>query len=363
MLPVSVSLSRWNQSYPPLQRSFLKVVGTSMLVLFLLWASPAVGQPSVFRDAEEALTYGDYEKAISLFSQVAQDTSVRKDVRRESLRHLGRAHIAKDQREKAREALKELVMLEPPVVELDPDRQPPPLMDLYYEVRREVDGSYAIKKDDPGLQTLAIMDFTNSSVDQNERFEPLSKGFPSMMINTMSGATSLKVVERERIQWLLKEIKLQQQANIVDQSTAVRAGELLGVNTVLFGSYIVHNEEMWLSARLVKVETGEILLSDKITGEPDRFFELIDDLSKQITRSINVEMEEARSKSMGATTESLDAMLAYSDGLDELEDGDYRAAREKFMLALEYDPDYTQARLKAQSIKPMLADSDGRNNQ
>lgn len=324
------------------------------LVVFLGAGTSVQAQPAQLEEANEALAYGDYETAISLFSKVAQDTTIQKDVRREALRHLGRAYIAQNKRDKAREAIRTLVQLEPPLVELDPDRQPPPLMNLYYDVRKEMDGGYAVKKD-PGLQTLAIMDFANSSIDQNERFDPLSKGFPSMMINVMSGATDLKVVERERIQWLLNEIKLQQRANVVDQSTAVRAGKLLGVHAVLFGSYIVHDEEMWMSARLVKVETGEILLAEKITGDPDKFFELIDELSEKVTRSINVEMEEAESERMGSTTESLDAMLAYADGLDELEDGNYRAAREDFLLALEHDPDYTQARVKAKSLEPMLA--------
>lgn len=330
-------------------RALLGVLIGGLAALFSV--APAQAQPAAFQDAQEAYEFAEFEKAIGLFSKVAQDTTVDSDIRREALRYLGRAYIARDKHDQAREAIKSLVQMEPPLVELDPDREPPTIMDLYYEVRQQMQGGYAIEKRGPGLQTLAIMDFTNASVDERERFGSLTKGFPSMMINYLSGATDLKVIERERIQWLLNELELQRKADVVDQSTAVRTGKLLGANAVLFGSYIVHEDQMWLSSRLVKVETGEILLAEKIFGEPDEFFGLVEELSLKVTRAINVEMEET----IGSETQSLDAMMAYSDGLVALENGNYRKAYEKFLQAQEYDPNYKRAEIKAQSLKPMLA--------
>jgi hypothetical protein len=117
---------------------------------------------------------------------------------------------------------------------------------------------------------------------------------------------------------------------------------------------------MIIDARVVKVETGEILLGERVTGEPGEFYDLIDELTTQVTRSLNVEMEETKLGSR--ETKSLDAMMAYSDGLKLLEDGKYRAAYEKFTQATEYDDDFKRAEIKAQSIKPMLmasAEMDG----
>lgn len=323
----------------------------------LLMVSSLQAQPAAFQEAKKAYEMYNYEKAVDLFSKVARNSSMNSEVRREALQYLGQIHIGRDQREEAREALEQLVSLEPPVVELNPNRQPPPLMELYYQVRKEKKGDYSVEKEGPGLQTIAIMDFRNSSVDQRERFASLSKGFPSMIINYLNGSTDLKVIERERIQWLLDELKLQQKADVVDQSTAVRTGKLLGATTVLFGNYIVHEDQMRLSARLVKVETGEILLSEKVTGEPDEFFELVQDLSSSVTRSINVTMEETDVQESGGTS-LLDAQLAYSNGLGELENGNYRKAREHFQQALKHDPNYSLAQDRLESLKPMLASSE-----
>jgi TolB-like protein len=330
------------------------VHATAAIVLLCAAAPLATAQPAAFQDAKEAYEFAEFERAITLFSDVAQDTTAAIEYRRESLRYLGRAYIARNKRGEAREALRSLVELEPPIVELDPDREPPTIMDLYYEVRKQVAGSYQVERRDPGLQTIAILDFTNSSVDERERYDSLTKGFPSMMVNYMNGATDLKVIERERLQWLLKELDLQRRADVVDQSTAVRMGKLMGASTMLFGSYIVHEDRMWLSARLVKVETSEVLLTERLFGEPDEFFDLVEKLSLAVTRAINVEMEETE-LGTGSETRSLDAMMAYSDGLVELEQGNYRAAYEQFLKAKEYDPNYERAQIKMESLKPMLA--------
>jgi len=77
-------------------------------------------------------------------------------------------------------------------------------------------------------------------------------------------------------------------------------------------------------------------------------------LSLKVAKAINVTLEEAKLGSQ-TDTPSLDAMMAYSDGLTLLEQGTHRAAYEKFLKAREYDPSYKQAQLKAKSIKPMLA--------
>lgn len=329
------------------------VTGLCLVGMLGLLVPDVHAQSSAFEEARSAYQSADYERAVQLFSEVAQDTEADKQLRKEALQYLGRVYIARSAMDEAREAVTRLLKLEPPLVELNPDVEPPPLMKLYYEVRKDLTGGYQVEREDPGLQTIAIMDFTNSSVDEKERFDPMQQGFASMLINYLNGSTDLKVVERERIQWLLQELEMQRDPGLVDQSTAVRTGKLLGATTALFGAFTVHDDDMWLSARLVKVETGEVLLAEQIIGDKDDFFELAQDLSMQVAQAVNVKLEESK---LGAQTQtkSLDAMMSYSEGLSLLEQEQYRAAYEKFQEALEYDPNYTKAQLKADSIRPLI---------
>lgn len=325
------------------------------LLLLLAWGlvTPNAHAQDMLAEARNAYLDADYDRAVELFYDLAQDDGNEIPVRKEALRFLGRAYMAKDLMTEAREAIKEYVTLEPPLGKLDPDIEAPPLMDLYYEVRQEVAGSYEMEQADPGLKTVAVIDFTNGSIGpHSEEYDPLRLGLASMMINFLNGATGMEVVERERLQWLLSELDLQQSGR-VDQETAVRAGKLLGAHAVLIGSFIVAGDKMYMSSRLVEVETGKILLGEQILGSPDSFFELVEKLSVQVAGAINAELE---SIDVGEKTEtrSLRAMMAYSEGLELLESEAYEDAYYKFMQALEFDPNYNKARLKAESIKPLI---------
>jgi TolB-like protein len=307
---------------------------------------------ATYNEAVKAYEEANFSEAIELFSAVAQNQAGDRLMRRNALHYLGRAYMARRNEEKAKDALSDMLELEPPRIEMDPDVESPNLMKIYYDVRKDENGSYEVEHN-TGLTTLAVLDFTNNSIDDFDRLNPLQKGFSSLFINQLNGATSLKVIERERIQWLLGELDLQAGANRVDQQTAVRAGKLLGAQAVLLGSYIKHGKNMMITVRLVKVETGEIIMSEQVSGKADKFFDLADDLSLEIAKGININLEKTE---LGARTDtrSLDAMISYSEGLDLLEAESYQEAYEKFLEALEYDPNYKRAGIKAKSIEPML---------
>jgi len=91
-----------------------------------------------------------------------------------------------------------------------------------------------------------------------------------------------------------------------------------------------------------------------VFGEPGQFFELVEELSTKVTRAVNVELEDTETGKK-AETRSLDARIAYSDGLVALDNGNYQAAYDYFQEALEHDPDYELAQTKANSIQPMIA--------
>lgn len=330
--------------------------GFVILVSVLLAALPAAAQNAELDEAIATYQAADFDGAIDRFATLASDGSQEKSVRKEALHYLGRAYVAKQMEDEARQAIHDLLEMEPPLVELDPDVESPPLMNLYYEVRKEFGGDYTVERADPGLQTLAIIDFNNNSItDDQIQLEPLGRGLSSLMISNFNGATDLKVVERERLQWLLSELNLQQDQNRVDQETAVRAGKLLGATAVLLGDFMkMDRRNMVINVRLVKVETGEVLMTEQVRGRPDRFYEMAEELSLKVAQGINARLEKENLGVRG-DTQSLDAMLSYSEGLALLEKKDYRAAYEKFLEALDYDSSYKRAQLKAESIRPLLS--------
>ena len=333
---------------PFAERAIMDPVGSDTLVL----RAPE-DSSDVFKDAIHAYESANFEHAISLFEGIATDSSQDRVLRRDAWHYLGRVYLAMRDGEEARTALEQMADFEPPRITIDPDIEPPNLLRLYYDVYKDREGSYAGLQEQ-GKTTIAVIDFDNQSIDDHERLEPLSKGFASLLINQLNGTTDLKVVERERIQWLLSELDLQQKTGRIDPESAVRAGKLLGVHMVMMGSFMKFGKQMSLNARLVDVETGEILMTDQVQGKAEDFFKLADRLSLSVVKSINVKAEENAFGGRFEETSSLDALLSYSEGLTQLELENYRHAYEKFLEALEYDPSYKRALLKARSLEPFL---------
>jgi TolB-like protein len=327
----------------------------AIVVLFCLGATfPGdAGAKERIKKGIEAYDAARFDDAIDILSSVAKDKSLDIKERRDVYLNLARSYLAKSNTEAVKDALTKLVNLEPPIIELDPDAEAPPLLKIYYDVRKDVTGSTRMERADPGIKTMAVLDFKNRSIEDKEKYDPMEKGFAELLINKLNGSVNLKVVERERIQWILDEIGLENDPGKFDEKSAVRVGKQLGVHTILIGSFIKANDQLYLGARLVKVETSEILMTDQVKGDADDFFDLADRLSEKVAKGINVTLGKVEFQP-GKETKSLDAMLTYSEGLVELEKGNYKVAYDKFMDALEKDPTYSKAKTKADSIKPLI---------
>ena len=302
------------------------------------------GQSAALDAAMVAYNGADFEAAASQFDAVAG--SAGDPVRRVALRMLGRTRLAMGDRAGAGDALRRLVETEPPVVRLNPDVEPLALLETFYEVRRDTDGSYAVRTD--RARTLAIADFTNGSITDHAQVDPLRLGFASLMIDRMRGATELELVERVRLQWLLDEQSLG-----TGEAAGREAGRLLGADQVVFGTYIKSGDDMLLTARVVDVETGRILMGERVEGRADQFDALVSCLSELVAEAVDARLPAAPTSQ---ATESLDAVIAYARGLALEETEDYGAALEQYQLALSLDPDYEPAQLRMdEGVVPLVA--------
>jgi len=187
-------------------------------------------------------------------------------------------------------------------------------------------------------KTLAILPFENNSVTDPEHFAPLSKGLSAMLISDLNkSGTTLKLIERSKIQSLLKEIALSQSGS-VDESTAIRAGKILGAQAIAFGSFIVLGKKVRIDTRIIKVETSEVLMTESIVGDSDGFINLERELAKKIANSLKVAFQ-PKTATSGS---DINAALYFSRGLDALDRGDKKEAKRLFMKSIEIDPAYKE---------------------
>jgi TolB-like protein len=187
-----------------------------------------------------------------------------------------------------------------------------------------------------GPKTLAILPFENNSITDPGKYEPLSKGLSAMLITDLSQAgTSLKLIERGKIQSLLKEIALSQ-SGIVDDSAAIRAGKILGAQNIAFGSFVVFGNIVRIDTRIIKVETGELVRAESITGDSSNFMNLERELAKKIAASLKV----AFMPKTTASGSGIAAALYFSNGLDAMDRGNNEEAKQLFLKSIRIDPAY-----------------------
>jgi curli biogenesis system outer membrane secretion channel CsgG len=128
---------------------------------------------------------------------------------------------------------------------------------------------------------VAVVDFQNQTGDAAN--DSLVKGMPDIMLNALQKTGKFRLIERKRLESVLSELKLSM-SGLVDASTAKQVGSQLGVDALVFGnltSVIPSSSKhtifiMWtesqkvginLDARLVNVETGEVLKTAKVSEE------------------------------------------------------------------------------------------------
>jgi hypothetical protein len=91
-----------------------------------------------------------------------------------------------------------------------------------------------------------------------------------------------------------------------------------------------------MDARIIKVETSEVMMAESMTGESDAFMNLAMELAEKIAKSMKVAFNPVTVKGEG----DINAALYFSKGLDALDKGDKIEAKRLFSESIELDPAY-----------------------
>ena len=236
-------------------------------------------------------------------------------------------------------------------------------------------------------RTVAITYYRNLG---SAELTPLQKGLTALLIDDVSKVKELRVVERDKLQAMLQEMRVGA-SGIVDDRTAPKVGKLLGAGKVTTGSYVDPEKgELRLDSVVAESGTSAILGTQEAAGKIDDFFEVEKALALNILADLGygeapaptapkpkpkaeakpdtqppwlsgappppapppaVPPPPARplppsvvDEVMKPQTRSMPAMIAFSNGLDAKDRGDYATARRELEQALREDPDFDLAR-------------------
>lgn len=194
---------------------------------------------------------------------------------------------------------------------------------------------------------VAVLPFENGGSYGRDRedLEALRRGIAGMLISELSARPGVRLVDRSETQRLLDEQNLAASGR-VDAATAARVGRLVGARYMVAGTFIDLYGDFRLDARIIDVESGEIITvvrSDPRYRDRKDLFRLIQSVAERIATDAKFPTTGAAATPRGAREIPTEALALYSRALLHEDRGDRAKATEYYERALQIFPAYTEA--------------------
>jgi TolB-like protein len=218
------------------------------------------------------------------------------------------------------------------------------------EVQDAINKEKEISVDSIPENTIAVYNFAN--LTGNPELDTLQKGLTDMLITDLAQVSSLRILERTRVQLLMDELKLGE-TGVIDQDTTPRVGRLLGAKRIISGGFAAPSQDnLRIDSTATNVATSITDAQASVSGNQNGFFTLEKQLVFGILGDLNIPLtQEERDAIQKVPTESFLAFLAYSRGLDYEDRGMYQEAGLEFNKATQLDPNFIRANEKSQEAK------------
>ena len=193
---------------------------------------------------------------------------------------------------------------------------------------------------------IAVFPFVNSGSfgQDKENFDALERGLAAMLISELSANPQARLVDRDQIQRLIEEQNLGASGR-VEAQTAARIGKLVGARYVITGQFIDFYGDFRIDARLINVETGEIVKVEADKMQRDHLFDLLRTVATRLMKDANLPaLPRQTSEQRMSRQVPTEALTFYSRALLYHDRGDHAHARELFQRAIDTFPNFTEAK-------------------
>ena len=186
----------------------------------------------------------------------------------------------------------------------------------------------------PEKPSIAVLPFSNMSGEHQQEY--IADGITENIITALSKIPEMFVIARNStFTYKGKPAKIKQVA------------EDLGVQYVLEGSLMSSGEQVRITAQLIDTTSGYHLWAEQYDRKMADFFDLIDEVTRKIVLSLQVELTEGeRARIWHSATASFEAWGHMVSGYSLFQHNtkeDNLRAREKFEHAIKIDPEYSTA--------------------
>lgn len=187
---------------------------------------------------------------------------------------------------------------------------------------------------------VSVMYFDNDSKDQDLEF--MRKGLTDLLITDLVAWEGVRVVERTRLEEVLKELDFQQ-TKYVDKATAAKLGKVLNATYLIYGSMILAGSRLTITARLVQND-GQIVATVKEQDERDKIFDIEQRLVNQLVAKIDSKLSASDQARRKAKVPNLETLVAYGKALDLSDQGKIDEAQAAMRAVVSKSPTFLLGR-------------------
>ena len=128
--------------------------------------------------------------------------------------------------------------------------------------------------------SLALLPFENMNNNPDQDY--LKGIISSLLEEDLTSSDTLQIVERENLEEVLKEQKLQF-TGLMDDKNALEAGRLLGASYMLKGGFVFLGQDIFINITLIEVETGRTRAFSKRGYQENTVHALSEELIEHMT--------------------------------------------------------------------------------
>jgi tetratricopeptide (TPR) repeat protein/predicted Ser/Thr protein kinase len=204
--------------------------------------------------------------------------------------------------------------------------------------------------------SLAIMYFENLA--DPEDADKTAQMITALLITDLSESRYIRVVGRQRLYDILRLLG-KEDSKVIDKTVASEVAREAKVKWILTGSILQAEPHMVLTADISEAATGEILATQRVSGEKkEDLFSVVDRLSAQIRTDLSVPADVGQRDDRPVafvTTHSPEAYRHYLDGLDHLNSYNLREAEISFRKAIGFDSTFAMAYYRLAGVEWLQA--------
>ena len=194
-------------------------------------------------------------------------------------------------------------------------------------------------------RSIAVISFENQTGDK--AYDYLSKVIPNLLITNLEQSGYFNVTTWERMRDLLKQIG-KGEAQFISSDLGFETCQKDAVEVIVLGLVSKSGNTFVTDAKVLDVGTKKLLGTANSRGDsPDSIFKnQIDDLSRQIAKSVGLSERRIQSAKMqvrDVTTSSAEAYNYYLKGGEQGTGFNWDGARQSFEQAVELDPSFAAA--------------------